>query len=888
MLSRMPYAFRIGPLDASDGTLFLYAARASTGQVEASQADDDVTGLRTLSEVLGGEPLVVEPCLAKAAAKLGLRSAPLPADVAHEKATMALGLVLGMDELIGRDVSPSLIADLLDAAIAFSTAAPWRFVDGDTPLRVEVIEGKRRRTLDGTVMGQAQLEFGVVLYLERGLLQRLLAHAAPERMAVRSEILAVSLEPEPGWAAAAIEQALGKRVVPVPMHIKGKRPRKLDAHEMATLSALLRAASELGPSNRRARSTSGVEPRVEVVIDVPEPLEEAPPPASPRGPTPSPTPKVGRNAPCPCGSGRKHKRCCLGKDEAAARAQASPSRRDALRPIVQLVLEIVAFTDDRFPGWRGALPSGWQALEALPKSDQLRMPLLAYQGPLEPGTTPAMAWARARATALDPTRAEIFAAEQQALLSVWEVLEVRAEVGMLMVDLLTGEQRFVHEVSGSRGLTPRAAVLARVTTVRARSELSGIHPHPLPPAAALEVVTAVRRRLGLKVAAVPPGRLGSASTVDALLDEWQAAHARQAAARPVERTVQNTDGEPFEPHEDRFVLASGTTRKQVAAAVQALPGAHLDEDGRRTTIVTLTKPGNAVHPHWARTVIGTVTIDDRQLVLESNSRVRIDMLRATLERELGPRVEHRGRTQRPAMKAPAGAGEGPVMMDAMASVGLWHKPVELVVREEARNLLDQPSTVLGGLTPRAAVTKASSRRALHQWLKELEHGEARSEVPGISAFVREALELSAVGELAPADEHTRRTGRGRKVSETLLDFAAPLFEDLRDPTAIRPMLEFAALVWNVEVLRQSKVGRDTARAMNALLERAGLHEAEEWLEWLRARRRHFAEDERLIEVLEVRWDDGNIYVKALARLAEPRAKAPRKPPKPKKQLGLFE
>jgi len=31
---------------------------------------------------------------------------------------------------------------------------------------------------------------------------------------------------------------------------------------------------------------------------------------------------VGRNDPCPCGSGKKHKKCCLAKDEAAVRAQA--------------------------------------------------------------------------------------------------------------------------------------------------------------------------------------------------------------------------------------------------------------------------------------------------------------------------------------------------------------------------------------------------------------------------------------------------------------------------------------------------------------------------------------------------------------------------------------
>jgi hypothetical protein len=30
--------------------------------------------------------------------------------------------------------------------------------------------------------------------------------------------------------------------------------------------------------------------------------------------------KLGRNDPCPCGSGQKYKRCCLPKDQAAASA----------------------------------------------------------------------------------------------------------------------------------------------------------------------------------------------------------------------------------------------------------------------------------------------------------------------------------------------------------------------------------------------------------------------------------------------------------------------------------------------------------------------------------------------------------------------------------------
>ena len=33
------------------------------------------------------------------------------------------------------------------------------------------------------------------------------------------------------------------------------------------------------------------------------------------------TPKIGRNEPCPCGSGKKYKKCCRDKDLAAERGQ---------------------------------------------------------------------------------------------------------------------------------------------------------------------------------------------------------------------------------------------------------------------------------------------------------------------------------------------------------------------------------------------------------------------------------------------------------------------------------------------------------------------------------------------------------------------------------------
>ena len=40
-------------------------------------------------------------------------------------------------------------------------------------------------------------------------------------------------------------------------------------------------------------------------------------------------PKIGRNDPCPCGSGKKYKHCCRDKDEAAERAAFAAARAAA-------------------------------------------------------------------------------------------------------------------------------------------------------------------------------------------------------------------------------------------------------------------------------------------------------------------------------------------------------------------------------------------------------------------------------------------------------------------------------------------------------------------------------------------------------------------------------
>ena len=46
----------------------------------------------------------------------------------------------------------------------------------------------------------------------------------------------------------------------------------------------------------------------------------------------TPAVNIGRNDPCHCGSGRKYKQCCLGKDEAAARAERAKAAAETAAP----------------------------------------------------------------------------------------------------------------------------------------------------------------------------------------------------------------------------------------------------------------------------------------------------------------------------------------------------------------------------------------------------------------------------------------------------------------------------------------------------------------------------------------------------------------------------
>src|SRR5262245_47779168 len=88
--------------------------------------------------------------------------------------------------------------------------------------------------------------------------------------------------------------------------------------------------------------------------------------------------KIGRNDPCPCGSGKKYKKCCLAKDEATARtayAQQAATQRELARAfdLPPLPEPPPAPPPDPIDQARGEL---WEEFEAAGSTEQ---PALFYR-----------------------------------------------------------------------------------------------------------------------------------------------------------------------------------------------------------------------------------------------------------------------------------------------------------------------------------------------------------------------------------------------------------------------------------------------------------------------------------------------------------------------------
>jgi|GEM_PF-3547014 len=481
--------------------------------------------------------------------------------------------------------------------------------------------------------------------------------------------------------------------------------------------------------------------------------------------------RVGRNEPCPCGSGRKYKVCCLRRDEAFETA------RDGATELAQILLRCVRMPEV-FPSIERLWDRYWPEDPPKDLATALNTNTGSEEDPVEVDTPPFLVWvvhgapldglpaaeglarksARGTPTLLDFAMGDrdepahtpagaLAEALRNSVASAFQVVRRQPGRRIWLRDVFTDE---TFEV-GDRMLSEEAAT-GEVLIMRIRP-LEGLY----------EAVGSAWRFPATEVRALRPwGEMQlsglrevepDAGWRDLWRERWELLHHYVLERRRQPRRPQlfTTTGEPV-------VFCRVEWRVRDAAAVAAAldargPEIHRDGDEpewtwvpahgdarwvQRTPAGEAEAPGSGLLPGGP--ALGRIALegDAERLVLETMSAERAEAGRALVESLAGAHLAFLGDRRRSVEEmlaegpdgrsgpglAPGGPGEHAAEVPEAA----LREAAEAFFADYERRWVDMPIPALGGRTPRQAAASADPlvRRQLQDLLLEFEEAETRA------------------------------------------------------------------------------------------------------------------------------------------------------------------
>lgn len=453
--------------------------------------------------------------------------------------------------------------------------------------------------------------------------------------------------------------------------------------------------------------------------------------------------KPGRNDPCPCGSGKKYKHCCLAKSEAIAPEEliwrrvrratdhlADELLREAKRHFGEVGLdeawhEFALFDiDEPRPSDSdyATLFFTWFLYDWLPDPDDSELPPSAH------GLTVAQAYLNRMRSRIDPLARRFVEACAAAPFSFHEVLDCRPGHGLRLRDVLLGTEIDVIEKTASKTLNRGDIVFAKVVPIEGIALLEGVGPIAIPPGRKPDLIE-LRSALGLQQ------NLFRVETLRARAHEIREAYLAIAETlrNPALPQLRNTDGDPIELHTLIFELdapeAAVERLADLAAGVEE-PDVERDAEGRfvRAELVWA-KVGNATYEAWDNTVLGNITIEGTRLTAEVNSARRAETLRELIEQRLGATARAKPSVVQSAQsllgRAPTAAERAQRQQTEREHAELAARPevqaaLQEYLRKHYRAWVDEPLPVLGNRSPRQAVSDPDGREAVEALILEIE------------------------------------------------------------------------------------------------------------------------------------------------------------------------
>ena len=479
-------------------------------------------------------------------------------------------------------------------------------------------------------------------------------------------------------------------------------------------------------------------------------------------------PKVGRNDPCPCGSGKKYKKCCLRTEAAAVETPEDFLRRRIRAVIGDLAERLLRFIHGQFaPGliqeaWED-FAGGTEPFYAESPHTVVFMPwFLHHWFPHRANTRfPDLAARKASVASelilrqrrrLDPLLVRYLEACAAAAFSFHEAVRVEPGRGFLLRDLMLESETFVIEHSASRIVRSGDVIFAQIVRIDGLAMLEGCGPLVFQPREKPEIID-LRKTIRGRGAVVTEARLRERSLE--LIDIYLELAERKL--HPVMPELQNTAGEPLEPHTLVFGIDDS------AAAAAALDAAKLADDetikpdrershpqGRALEAGwTWASTGNPMHKSWTNTTLGQLNLAGGQLKVHVNSAARAARAKTLVERLLEGNARYRV-TEIASIEAMlADAGSHPAHKDDSEHERLMQIPE---VRQQFAEMrmrhytewLDTGIPLLDERTPREAVRDRDGREAVAALIAQIERDGARQSPPldpAIPAMLRRELGL---------------------------------------------------------------------------------------------------------------------------------------------------
>lgn len=371
--------------------------------------------------------------------------------------------------------------------------------------------------------------------------------------------------------------------------------------------------------------------------------------------------KIGRNDPCPCGSGKKHKKCCALNSPMQSTEVADFNWHKLRETDVDLAGKFMSFSVKEFPE---LLPCAWEEfcafqddLPDLDKEDPVFisafLPYFFYNWVPDEAdneinatlkTTVAEAYMARYPNRIHRYEKRFISQNLKSYYSVYEILAVNPGESIRVKDILRNREFIVKEKMASKSLEIGLVLLARVFATEECNVFLGMYPQPLSTLFLTNIVQ-FKQRFS-KPEFDDEDLLDRNMEIRDLFFDLLAEMNNFSMPR-----LLNTDDEDFLPTklifelscsleealEKLLVLSLGNVTKE-----EVLEEATYTDEGAVDHIeFAWLVAGNKKHTYWEHTVFAHITLSGNQMTIGVNSSRRAKKARAKMSELLGSMAKYK-------------------------------------------------------------------------------------------------------------------------------------------------------------------------------------------------------------------------------------------------------